>query len=79
MIKKLLRPLIRWLRSKRYVVASLEARTYGKMAIRDRYADIKTRLATESPIIHSFEPIPELVGMLRQKFMGRNKLGWKTL
>lgn len=33
------------------MVASLKARAYGKMAVRDRYADIKTRLATELPII----------------------------
>jgi FkbM family methyltransferase len=62
------------------------------MAIRNRFADIKARLATESPVIidggandgstthlflqqyrspviHAFEPIPELVDLLKQTFV----------
>lgn len=85
-------PLIRWLRSKRYMVASIEARTYGKMAVRNRFADIKEKLSTESPfivdgganvgemtaeflsqyhspVIHAFEPIPELVSQLKTRFV----------
>jgi FkbM family methyltransferase len=67
------------------------------MAVRDRYADIKARLATESPtiidgganngsttdlflqqyrspIIHTFEPIPELAAMLKQNFASRSNV-----
>ncbi|MGA9666667.1 MAG: FkbM family methyltransferase [Gallionella sp.] len=70
---------------------------YGRMAVRDRYADIKSKLATEtptiidgganvglitelfmrqykSPVIHAFEPIPELVDVLNDKFAGNTNV-----
>jgi len=66
---------------------------FGTMANRDRYLDIKTLLATETPVIvdggandgsttahllgqyqspaiHAFEPIPELVTHLERRFNG---------
>ncbi|MBI3901601.1 MAG: FkbM family methyltransferase [Nitrosomonadales bacterium] len=95
MIKKLLRPLVRWVRAKICpsvvpVVVS-ETKSYGQMAVRNRYADIKEKLATESPVIidgganngsttdyflqqyrspviHAFEPIPELVEQLKAHY-----------
>jgi FkbM family methyltransferase len=68
-----------------------EVKLHGRMAVRDRYADIMTKLTTESPtiidggandgsttdffirqygapVIHAFEPIPELVAQLRKRF-----------
>ena len=91
MIKKMLRPLVRWVRKNVWKVAVIKP--HGRMAVRDRFADIKTRLATESPtiidgganvglmtelflrqyrspVIHAFEPIPELVDVLNKKFSG---------
>ena len=96
MIKRLLRPLAYRLRGW-CIARGADSRPYGRMAIRDRYADIKDRLATESPIIidgganngatisrllsqyrspiiHAFEPIPELVELLNQKFSGLNNV-----
>ena len=93
-IKNMLRPLVRWVRANVGAPAVQESKSFGRMAVRDRYADIKARIATESPtiidggandgsttylflqqyrspVIHAFEPIPELVGMLKQNFAGR--------
>jgi FkbM family methyltransferase len=90
-IKKMLRPLVRWVRAKVCPPAVQEAKPFGRMAVRDRFDDIKARLLTESPVIidgganrgamtelflqqyrspviHAFEPIPELVETLKQKF-----------
>lgn len=101
MIKKLLRPLvgplIRLVRAHASMSAARKPQPFGRMAARDRFADIKNRLATESPtiidgganngsttefflqqykspVIHAFEPIPELVGELKQKFAGRSNV-----
>ncbi len=69
--------------------------THGRMAIRDRFVDIRNMVKNETPVIidgganegcmtelflsqyknpeiHAFEPIPELVDVLRSKF-GNNK------
>jgi len=96
-IKNMLRPLVRWVRAKICTAAVHEAKPYGRMAVRDRYADIKTRLATDSPtiidgganngsttefflrqykspVIHAFEPIPELVVKLKQQFADRRNV-----
>lgn len=97
MIKRLLKPLVHWRRSRICLAGVVESRFHGRMAVRDRYADIKDRLATESPVIvdgganngstisgllcqycspviHAFEPIPELVDLLKQKFSGLNNI-----
>lgn len=97
MINNILRPLIRKARTYASRNVSLQPQAFGRMAARDRFADIKARLATESPtiidgganngstsefflqqykspVIHAFEPIPELVGMLKLKFSGRNNV-----
>jgi len=96
-IKNMLRPLVRWMRAKASISTAYEAKPYGRMAVRDRYADIKARLATESPtiidgganngsttdlfleqyrspIIHAFEPIPELVNRLKRTFAERKNV-----
>jgi FkbM family methyltransferase len=95
LIKNMLIPLVRRVRAK--VWAPHVAKPYGRMAVRERYADIRTRLTTESPIIidgganngsttdfflrqykspviHAFEPIPELVAALEQKFADRRNV-----
>jgi len=92
-IKNMLRPLVRMVRARAGRSALRQPQPFGRMAARDRFADIKTRLAIESPtiidgganngsttesllqqykspVIHAFEPIPELVDMLKQKFSG---------
>ncbi|MFZ2161795.1 MAG: FkbM family methyltransferase [Sideroxyarcus sp.] len=92
MIKELIKPLVRWVRAIACRPTEQPAvKPFGRMAVRDRFADIKARLATESPtiidggankgaitelflrqyrspVIHAFEPIPELANALRQKF-----------
>jgi FkbM family methyltransferase len=50
-IKNLLTKLLYWISVKSTIVGPKQNRTSGRMANRDRYADIKTRLSTESPII----------------------------
>ena len=97
MIKKLLRPLVSMVRANASRNAARKPQPFGRMAARDRFADIKTRLGTESPtiidgganngsttefflqqykspVIHAFEPIPELVAVLKQKFAGRSNV-----
>jgi FkbM family methyltransferase len=89
--------MVRWVRGNASTPPAHEAKPYGRMAVRDRYADIKTRLVTESPtiidgganngsttdlflqhyrspMIHAFEPIPELVGVLKRKFTDRRNV-----
>lgn len=91
-IKNLLRPLVRKIRARpnREPVPVIDC-THGQMAVRDRFADIKAKLPTDSPVIvdgganvgemtakfldqyrspviHAFEPIPELVSQLRKRF-----------
>src|SRR5437773_570860 len=93
----MLRPLVQWMRENAGTSAVQENNSFGRMALRDRYADIKARLATESPtiidggandgstsylflqqyrspVIHAFEPIPELVGALKRKFADRRNV-----
>lgn len=97
MIKSILRPLVGWVRANAGLSATGEDRSFGRMAVRNRFADIKSRLPTESPIIidgganrgamtdlflqqyqsptiHAFEPIPEFVSLLKQKFEGRSNV-----
>lgn len=97
MIKNMLRPLVPWVRAKAGTSIAHESKPYGRMAVRDRYADIKAKLTTESPtiidgganngsmtdlflqqyrspVIHAFEPIPELVDLLNQKFAHRSNV-----
>lgn len=47
----MLRPLVRWVRANVGQASAQEDRSFGRMAIRNRFADIKTRLATESPVV----------------------------
>lgn len=51
MIRKLLKPLLQHGQTAPGAAPADEGRTHGRMAVRDRYADIKTRLSTESPTI----------------------------
>lgn len=74
-----------------------DTQPHGRMAVRDRYADIKVKLATDSPVIvdgganygstisafldqysspviHAFEPIPELVESLKKNFSGKSSV-----
>jgi FkbM family methyltransferase len=70
---------------------------YGRMAVRDRYADIKEKLRSESPIIidggahagnvievfltqytapiiYAFEPNPNLINILKKKYISRSNI-----
>lgn len=87
----------RWAKAICKVSNAKHPNSYGRMAVRDRYSDIKARLATESPIIvdgganngstinlflqqyrspviHAYEPIPELARVLEQKFSERSNV-----
>lgn len=93
-METMLRPLIQWVRKNAGLSSSQGGGSFGRMAIRNRFADIKARLTTESPVIidgganrgamvelflhqyrtpviHAFEPIPEFVDLLKQKFAHR--------
>jgi FkbM family methyltransferase len=97
-IKNMLRPLVRWVRSKICIPTNAhEIKPYGQMAVRNRFVDIRTKLTTESPVIidgganvgemtalflnqyhspviHAFEPIPDLIAQLRTRFANRNNV-----
>lgn len=47
----MLRPFVQWVRTNASLSASQEDRPFGRMAIRNRFADIKDKVATESPVI----------------------------
>ncbi len=95
--KKILRPLVRRIRKNAQIHLLHQSQPFGRMAVRDRYVDIKARLMTESPIIidgganngsttgyflqqyrspviHAFEPIPELVETLKKRFAERGNV-----
>jgi FkbM family methyltransferase len=96
-IRKWLKTLLQGDRANTGDSPMYEIRSYGRMAVRDRYADIQTKLAIESPtivdggankgsttalflqqyrspVIHAFEPIPELAEHLGKRFAGRTNV-----
>jgi len=50
-IRGMLRPLLRWVCTNARSSVEQEGQSFGRMAIRNRFADINARLATESPTI----------------------------
>jgi len=97
MIGKIFRAVLHGLKTGAPVPGSDLDRLTGRMAVRNRYDDIKSLLANESPVIidgganngsttenflqsykspviHAFEPIPELVNILKKKFQERDNV-----